>query len=466
MLLLAALASSCGAPAASPAPPAPAAQPPTPAAQAAPTPAQAASPPAHTALPPEALALSPEEARLVAAVDASADDAVAFLERVVNINSGSMNLAGVREVGRVFADAFEAIGFETEWVEQSQVARAGHLFARRRGQSGARLLLIGHLDTVFEPDSPFQRYQDLGDGRARGPGVIDMKGGNVVMLYALAALASIDALADVTITVALMGDEELTGEPLSESRRSLIEAAQASDVALGFEGAGSANSVTLGRRGFTDWRLEVEARTGHSSVIFSDGMGAGAIYEAARVLTRFYETLAEEPNLTLSAGLIVGGTTIEHDRARDRGSAFGKSNVIPERALVTGDLRTLTLDQRERAKAAMRAIAADSLPHATARLQFRDSYPPMTPTAANEALRVKLEAVGHALQLEPMEAVDPSRRGAADISFAAPHVAAALAGLGAVGHGAHTARETIALDALRVATKRAAVFVYRLTRNR
>ncbi|WP_428266023.1 M20/M25/M40 family metallo-hydrolase [Haliangium sp.] len=411
---------------------------------------------------PEHARLTAEERRLVAEVDARADAAVAMLERVVDINSGTMNLAGVREVGHVFAEAFERIGFETEWIAQQRQGRAGHLFARRRGASGKRVLLIGHLDTVFEADSEFQRFERLSDDRARGPGVIDIKGGDVAILHALAALDAIGALDDATITVALLGDEESPGGPAS--RDALIQAARASDVALGFECGLGPNAATIARRGLSEWRLEVQAKPGHSSGIFSDTAGAGAVYEAARVLADFYDALSDQPNLTVNAGLILGGTTIEHDRAHDRGVGVGKSNVIPGAAVVTGDLRALSDQQRERAKATMREIAARSLPQAAATLHFDDGYPSMAPTAGNRRLLFELDEVARALGLGPVRVIDPGRRGAADISFVAPHVPAALAGLGVDGDGWHTPAETIALDSLRVSTQRAAVLLYRLTR--
>src|SRR5205085_1921247 len=84
------------------------------------------------------------------------NDATALLERLVDINSGTMNLAGVREVGRILGAELDGVGFTTRWIDLPETKRAGHLFAERKGNRGKRLLLIGHLDTVFENDSPFQ----------------------------------------------------------------------------------------------------------------------------------------------------------------------------------------------------------------------------------------------------------------------------------------------------------------------
>jgi glutamate carboxypeptidase len=418
--------------------------------------------PARTPLP--SRGLDADEARIVAYVDAHAGEAEALLERLVNINSGTMNPEGVRQVGKIFASRFEAMGFETRWIPMARVNRSGHLFATRRGTRGKRLLLIGHLDTVFEKDSEFQRAERLSGHRMRGPGAMDMKGGDVVILHALEALHSIGALDGADITVALTGDEESPGQPLEVSRADLIEAARRADVALEFEeGVGGPNTATVARRGFTSWWLEVKGTRGHSSLIFSDEYGAGAAFEVARILSAFHDQLAGEQYLTFSAGLVLAGTAADLDREHARGAASGKSNVIAEVAMASGDLRTLTMEQRDRIKQKMRDIVARGLPGTSARIEFRDEYPPMAPTAGNQALFDQLDVVSRDLGLGPVQAVDPGKRGAADSSFAAPH-ADTLAGLGPVGDDSHTPRETLYLDTLPMATKRAAVFVYRLTR--
>lgn len=407
--------------------------------------------------------LSPVEAVVAAKVDSLTPAAVAFLERIVNVNSGTMNHAGIREVGRMFETEFLALGMETTWIPMpGEVNRAGHLFAETSGGAGATVLLIGHLDTVYELDSPFQRYEDLGNGLARGPGVSDMKGGDVVILLALQALRAAGQLDDLNLIVALLGDEEQTGAPLTISRQHLVKAARRSDAALGFEGGvGGLQSATVARRGFTDWRLEVTGTRGHSSAIFNDRYGAGAAFEAARILDEFYDDLRGEENLTFGAGIMLGGTDVEYDPETDRGAAFGKTNVIPQTVIVAGDLRALTSEQLERAKQRMRLIVADHLPRTSAEITFEDSYPPMAPAPGNLALLDRLDQVSRDLGMGPIEVVDPGRRGAADISFAAQYTAA-LGGLGVMGHGAHTPDETVDLASIPVMAKRAALLVLRL----
>jgi glutamate carboxypeptidase len=410
--------------------------------------------------------LSPQEQRIVQYVDAHADEAVSFLERIVNVNSGTLNAEGVRQVGRAFQAPLDSLGFDARWIDlPDSLGRAGHLFAYRQGTHGRKVLLIGHLDTVFERDDAFQRF--VRQGRyASGPGVNDMKGGDVVILYALKALQAAGALEGTTITVAFTGDEEAPGRPLEIARRDLIQAGRASDVALEFEtGArdSSTEYATVARRSASGWTLTVRGRTAHSSGVFSEGAGSGAIFEASRILNAFHEELRGEQYLTFNPGVIVGGTDVRWDASESRGTAFGKTNVVAQTAIVTGDIRTITDEQLRRTHERMQAIVARHLPQTQAEIVFHEGYPSMPPTEGNHALLALLNTVNRDLGTPPMEALDPGRRGAADVSFVAPYVDA-LAGLGANGTGSHGPSERIDLETLPLQVKRAALLIYRLTR--
>ena len=412
--------------------------------------------------------LSATEKNIVAAVKARSPAALQFLERTVNINSGTMNLEGVREVGRLFRAEFDALGFHTQWIGMPPaMERAGHLVAMRdakQNTQGKRLLLIGHLDTVFEKDSPLQRWERSGD-TVRGPGASDMKGGDVIIVEALRALHSAGALDNTTIKVVFSGDEERPGSPLELARADMINAAKGSDIALGFEGTVSRDgrdTATIGRRASSSWTLTVTGKQGHSAGVFGKDAGYGAIYETARILNAFREQLTEA-DLTFNPGLILGGTDVSYDASAAKGSAYGKTNVIANTTRVEGDLRFLTDEQRDRVRARMRDIVAQNLPGTNAGISFRDSYPPMSPTAGN--LRV-LDAYSTAsidAGLGPVAALPPGLRGAGDVQFVAPYVDC-LDGIGASGSGAHSPAETLDIPSIERATIRAALLIYRLTR--
>ncbi len=407
--------------------------------------------------------LSDTERTLVHSVDAHNAEALALLIKLVDINRGTVNFAGVRQVGDILRAQLDSLGFATRWVDGTPFHRAGHLVAEHSGL-GPKLLLIGHLDTVFEPGSPFQKFEALDDSTARGPGVIDMKGGDVIIVYALRALKEAGALERMNVTIVFHGDEEEAGAPLSLARAALIDAAKGAAAAIGFEdGAGDPRTAVISRRGDISWTLRSTGTPAHSGQIFTCEVGAGAIFESARVLDQIYSRLSRERYLTFSPGVAVGGTTAALDSTGNAGSASGKSNVVAARAEVTGDLRTLSPEQLEHAKRVMREVAARSLPGTHSEITFEDGYPPMAPTAGNRRLLAIYDRASRDVGSGPVVAVDPSRAGAADVSFVANLVPMSIDALGLAGHDDHTAKETADLRTLPVKTKRAAVFLYRLT---
>ena len=408
--------------------------------------------------------LSRAERKIVKKVKSLDEESISFLELVVNINSGTLNQKGVKEVGEIFGTAFNEIGFETKWIDMpEEMNRAGHLFASVDGDKGKKLLLIGHLDTVFEENSPFKTFERFNDSMAYGPGANDMKGGDVIVLYALKALADLNLLKKANITVAFTGDEESTGKPLSISRKSLIDAGKKADIALGFETATSFENATIARRGASGWRVETKGKRAHSSGVFNESVGAGAIFEMSRILNAFYEEVRGEEYLTFNPGTLLGGTFIEYDKQTSSGEVFGKTNVVAQTAVVNGGLRFISEEQKENARAKMRAIVNQNLPQTSASISFTDSYPAMGPTAGNLAVLEILSDVSQDLGFGPVTGYDPSRRGAADISFVADYING-LDGLGTMGNGAHTPQETVNLKTMNALIQRAAVLIYRLTR--
>ena len=396
-----------------------------------------------------AAALNPDEKSIADAVDRRTPDAMALLEKSVNINSGTMNFAGVKKVADLLAPEFKALGFKVWFEDGKGFNRAGHLIAKHEGGQGPNILLIGHLDTVFEPDSPFQTMTYVDDKTIKGPGVADMKGGNIIMLEALRALQHVGALKSMNIQVVITGDEELSGRPLSLSKAALIEAAKWADVALGFEnGDGNPKTANTSRRGSVDWTLTVKGTPSHSSQVFKPNVGAGAIYEASRILTRFYEELRSERLLTFNPGRIMGGTEVTHDRTKNSGTAFGKNNVVAEHAIVTGDIRAISQEQLTRVQRKMQALVAQNLPKTSATIEFGEGYPPMAPKAGNRQLLEIYSTVSADLGQGPVTAVNPLNAGAADVSFTAEYVDMALDGLGMSGSAGHTVNESAVIQSL------------------
>ena len=415
------------------------------------------------------------ERAMVKAVDAETPAAIGLMEQLVNINSGTMNLAGVVAVKDVIAPQLEALGFKVQWMPMESLdGRAGdlvaeHVCAAGTGKCGKRILLIGHMDTVFELSSSFQKFSIVpgtNGNVATGPGVNDMKGGLVVMLTALKAMKAAGVLENAEIRIVLSGDEERHGNPVSVSRKDMIDAAKRSDVALEFEAGGIVNDKevqSISRRSAGSWRVETSGRTGHSSQVFSERMGDGAVYELVRILDEFRREL-KEPGLTYNVGLVLGGATATMNANGTGGEAMGKTNVVPPAALALGDIRTLDNDQTARVEAKMRAIVADHLPKTGATITFEEGYPAMAPTEGGHALVKQLNEVNAALGLPVMEEMDPMLRGAGDIAFVAPYVPG-LVGTGAMGEGAHAEGETVFLDSIPKQSKRMALLMYRLSKN-
>ena len=410
-------------------------------------------------------AQSKKEKLLIAAVDSRTPGAIALLKKVVNINSGTMNFEGVRNVGAIFSAELKVIGFDTRWIAGDGFNRAGHLVAVHHGKKGPKILLIGHLDTVFEKDSPFQSYTMLNDSIMKGPGASDMKGGDVVIVLAMQTLHDTGLLDDMTIEIILSGDEESSGQPLTLSKKELIAAGKRADIALGYEdGDGLSTTAVISRRGSSEWTLTVTGNAAHSSQLFTEHIGAGAIYNASRILNEFYVSLSKEENLTINPGVIIGGNKLTYDSATSTGTAFGKNNIVSQVALVKGDLRTISTMQLEKAKKIMTAIVATNYPGTTAQLDFGDGgYPPMTSTEGNKKLLNYYHQVSLDLGFGSETAVNPRHAGAADISFVNESVQMALDGIGLPGADGHTINETANIHYLSVEAKRSAVLLYRLT---
>ncbi len=410
----------------------------------------------------EAQQLTKIEKQILEKVDQNYKETLLLLEETVNINSGTFNLEGVRKVGEVFEREFQKIGFQTEWVSlPDSLKRAGHFVATKKGSKGKKLFFIGHLDTVFEKDMPFYPFTMVNDSTAKGQGVNDMKGGNVMVFATLKALNDLGLLKDKSITVYFTGDEENAGSPSWVSRLDFVERAKQADYALGYETAQGFNIATIARRGASGWTLKTTGNQVHSSGVFRPSVGYGAIYEAARILNEFREELAGENYLTFNPGQIIGGSDIDYDEETGSGSALGKTNIVSREALVTGDLRFLGEEQKERIREKMKTIVSRNLSGTKAEISFEDGIPSMPPTDGNMALVKILSKLSQDMGFGEVKAGDPGSRGAGDISYVADYLDC-IDGLGASGTGAHSPAETINMKEYPALVKRSSLFVYRL----
>lgn len=409
-------------------------------------------------------ALAPAESAILQAIDKLAEPSIELLEKMVNLNSGTYNPVGVRANAELLQREFEALGFTTRLLPMDVVKRGPHLIAERKGNGGKPILLIGHIDTVFEPSSPFQRFERKGR-TAVGPGTSDMKGGVVVILAALQALKAAGQLDALPLTIFLTGDEESPGRRAdmpNHSRLEMVALAKQSRAALSFEGGHKGvghDYATTARRGYLGWELRSTGKVGHSGQVFSANAGYGAIYEISRIISTFEQTL-KEPNMTFNVGLLLGGADLKAD-ADGAASLNGKPNIIAGEALARGEVRALTPEQVSRMKDRMYAIVAKSLPGTKSQITFEDGGSPMPPTAGNRRLLKVLSESSQAAGLGEILELDPMLRGAGDISYIASYVDC-LDGLGVVGAGSHAVGESVELDSIAKQAKRAALLIHRL----
>lgn len=408
--------------------------------------------------------LSAEEKGLVDYINSHMVQTMQLLEKLVNINSGTLNVSGVKKVGDILRKEFNGIGFTTEWITlPDSMKRAGHLVAATKGKKGKSLFLIGHLDTVFEPDMPANPYKKLTDSTATGQGANDMKGGDVIMLAALQALQHADLLKNTSITAYFTGDEEKGGNPVSVSRADFIERAKQCNTGLAFESAQGLHSIATARRGSSSWYLTVTGKQAHSSTIFNNNYGA--VYEAARIINAFREQLSQEKYLTFNPAVFAGGTDVSYSLSQVKAAITGKTNIISPTAVVMGDLRFLTEGQKDSARAKMMAIATSgNLPGTSATIQFEDGITSMEPSSGNKHLAALLNTVSTDLGIGAVQEGDPGSRGAGDVSYVAKYLDC-IDGLGASGGGAHAPGEIINLKEMPLLIQRAAILIYRLTKE-
>ncbi|HEX7068175.1 MAG TPA: M20 family metallopeptidase [Candidatus Limnocylindria bacterium] len=369
----------------------------------------------------------PDPNRLRDAVAAREPRFLAELERLVNIDCGSYTASGVNEVADFVADALRELGADVRRVPHEPEPgrhQLGDLVIGRLNGAGPRLLVIGHMDTVFDPGTAAARPYRSGDGRAHGPGVTDMKAGLLAGLHALAAL--LEAGERPSVTFVANPDEEI-GSTFSTPY--IRELAPDHDAALVLECARANGDIVSSRKGIADYHLTLVGRAAHAGV--EPEKGRSAILEAAHQVLALHALNGRWPSVTVNAGVVEGGT---------------RPNVVAERCELKVDLRAATVDAFDAAAAEVERIAASpTVDGVSVTVERIAGHPPMEKSAASSRL-VDL-AISIAGDLG-FALADAATGGASDANTCAALGVPTLDGLGPVGGDDHSVDEWLDLSSV------------------
>ena len=350
------------------------------------------------------------------------------LERLVNIDCGSYTPAGVDEIGRWVTAYLEGMGADVH-VRPDPSGRYGATvvgtFSGTPG--GPRVLLIGHMDTVFDPGTAADRPFRIDDGVAYGPGVTDMKSGLLAGLYALRAiLGEVRELPFERLTFIANPDEEI-GSPTSSVH--IRTAAADVDAALVLECARANGDIVSARKGILDTRIAINGRAAHAGV--EPEKGRSAILEAARIVRELHALNGRWDGVTVNVGKIAGGT---------------RPNVVAERCDLDVDVRSRTADGLREVEAAVRDIAAArEVPDTTVDLEVRVAWLPM------EKLERSGRLVDHATAIAArlgFDVKDTATGGASDANSTSGMGVPTLDGLGPIGGNDHSPAEYLDVDSI------------------
>jgi glutamate carboxypeptidase len=362
---------------------------------------------------------------------------IGFLEALVNQDSGTYDRAGTNRVGDVLAGSLADLGFAVERVAQPEFG--DHLVARRPGDGrGRSLLCVGHMDTVFSAGTAAARPFRVEGERATGPGVVDMKGGLTVLIFALRALAATGSqpFQKLGCSVAVNSDEEI-GAPTS--RGIFEDLAARHSAAIVLEPARPNGECVIGRKGVGHYRLEVFGRQAHAGS--QPELGINAIWELAHKICAMQALSDAERGTTVNVGVVRGGE---------------RPNVVPDRASAEVDLRIWTVAEADRVTAAFRAIAERAtVPGATAALAGEISSPPWQTGEGTRRLLGLLNEAGSSLGLS---FAGVTTGGGSDGNRTA-QIIPTLDGLGPVGSKMHSPEEYLEIPSLLQRAALLALFV-------
>jgi glutamate carboxypeptidase len=370
---------------------------------------------------------------------------LADLERLVNIDCGSYTPAGVDEVGRFVAGFLADLGATVE-VRPDPAGRLGAtVIGTLKGSAapGAWLLLIGHMDTVFDPGTAAERPFAVADGIATGPGVTDMKSGLLAGLYAIRALVRRGPLPFERLTFVANPDEEI-GSPTSTPH--IIELAATADACLVLECARANGDIVSSRKGILDARIHVRGRAAHAGV--EPEKGRSAILAAADLVGRLHALNGRWDGVTVNVGVIAGGT---------------RPNVVPERCTLEVDVRAIRREDLETAEAAISELLGElAVPDTSAELEPMARWWPM------EKLERSGRLVEHAVALAErlgFSVRDTATGGASDANTTAGLGVPSLDGLGPIGGNDHSPAEYLEVASIVPRTTLVAGLVVAISRD-
>ena len=373
---------------------------------------------------------------LIAYLDSRQGDMLALLERVVNIDSGTLDKAGVDRVGALLAERLAGLGFTLEVIRQQEYG--DHLLGRKAGTGKWRILFVGHMDTVFAAGTAAQRPFRIEAGRAYGPGVLDMKGGIVCLLFALEALKATKhpAYDAAAMSVVFNSDEEY----LSPTSRPVIEEeARRSQTVCVFEPARPGGEYVISRKGTGKYQLTVTGRAAHAGA--QPERGRSAVGEMAHKIVALHALTDFSTGTTVNVGVVRGGE---------------RSNVVAEKAYAEIDIRVPNLEEYARLDQRIKAIGSSgTVPDTTAVLNGGLVFPPMIQTPGAKVLFEALRAAG---QVVGVEVKGIHTGGGSDANYAS-QFAPTLDGMGPQGSETHSDREFIEVPTLPERSKMTALFL-------
>jgi glutamate carboxypeptidase len=365
---------------------------------------------------------------LRAAIAADLPAYLGDLERLVNIDCGSYTPAGVNEVGRWTGAFLAGLGASIEYRADPDARLGDTVVATFDGLAGGpRVLLIGHLDTVFDPGTAAGRPFRIDDGVAYGPGVTDMKSGLLAGLYALkAVIGELGGLPFERLVFVANPDEEI-GSPTSTPHIRAVAAEI--DVALVLECGRANGDIVSSRKGILDTRLHVHGRAAHAGV--EPEKGRNAILEAARIVTDLHKLNGRWPGVTVNVGVIGGGT---------------RPNVVPEHCSLEVDVRAVSREALEAAEAEIRRIAQATLVEdTTVEFEPMARWWPMEKLDRSGRLVEHAQGIARALGFEIRDA---ATGGASDANTTAGMGVPSLDGLGPIGGNDHSPAEYLDVESI------------------